>query len=974
MWIKRLCFLLTLWGLLTGASPSQAQSGPVSALPTTLTPQVEWQVEPAGVRLAWTLAPHAGVEVTVAAASAALAHLPQVDHDGHRLPLHLQLLALPDEVDLSPYLEQIVAVSWTEPVPVASSPMPPALAEDTPLIAPGQPQALPTTPLFVLREGRMRGQRLAVVALSPLYAEGGATRLVTHLTARLPGQPVTAQEILSGQLDAQRTTVQPASLAAPPNPAAWGAAVKIHVSQAGLQQVSGADLLAAGLAAGFELAGLHLTYRGEPLAVEVRDADGRLDATTVLRFYAPPPPHSQQLGDRWNLTDTYWLTWAATPGLRMVSRAVTPGDAPLRSTAVETGIWEHNRLYESTMPGVDGDHWFAAALRTQPAQGGAVAAEAAVAQVELAPVLPAAVTPDASAVLTVTGSTRTLGAHELAVQVGASRMTLPWYTSNYYASWQQRLTTSEPATNLQLELVAGAAPRDIRLDKIHWQQPVTLAFEGKGGHFQGVVGRWRYVLAGLPPAGALYDVTDPRQPQLLAGLAGEPLTFEDGPAPRSYVLAGPGTLHTPVVSRHTPLSLALPVGADVLYVAPARFHAGLAPLVAHRQAAGYQVAVVDVQEVYDGWSFGQTDPEAIRSLLRHAVGHGSPAPIAAVLVGDATLDPHNYLGHNNPQLLPAYLAYVDPWLGEVPCETCFAQLDGDSPLDPHADPGFLPDIWVGRFSVQDETQLSQVVAKILHYETTPTPAPSTSLAVADNYIQPTGERDPAGDFAHFQDLVVVGDPTTGQPPLQSSRLPALRLYYDPRPGGVSDPWREPDAVRARQRVIRAFQQEPRLITYNGHANHFQWASTQRDLPQPYLFGTNDLYLLHNRDSLPIVLAMTCLTSQFVHLSSTGTTIDERFQRHPDGGAVAVWGSAGYTVAYGQHALLQGFHGRLWQEPLAHVRLGELVTAGYLALFSAQSCCQETKRVYLLLGDPLTPALVWRDAAEPSPLYLPLVQR
>ena len=138
----------------------------------------------------------------------------------------------------------------------------------------------------------------------------------------------------------------------------------------------------------------------------------------------------------------------------------------------------------------------------------------------------------------------------------------------------------------------------------------------------------------------------------------------------------------------------------------------------------------------------------------------------------------------------------------------------------------------------------------------------TSLYIADDFVHADGTLDTAGDFAAAQDLVVVGDPAHGISPLQSPQLPATRLYYDPRPGGVSDPWRQPDAVQVRLRVIEAFQQGPSLVVYNGHSNQFQWASTVRSLENPYLFGTNDIYVLHNLDRLPLVLEMTVSRRNF----------------------------------------------------------------------------------------------------------------
>jgi hypothetical protein len=325
----------------------------------------------------------------------------------------------------------------------------------------------------------------------------------------------------------------------------------------------------------------------------------------------------------------------------------------------------------------------------------------------------------------------------------------------------------------------------------------------------------------------------------------------------------------------------------------------------------------------------------------------------------------------NPNVIPPYLAAVDPWIGEAACENCFAQLDGDYPLAAPSDPGFLIDLWLGRLSVQSTAQLHTVVDKLLRYEAGNRQQEWSyaSLYVADDYIHADGTRDEAGDFAFFQDLNVMGDPLHGLPPQQSPALPAVRIYYDPRPGGVRYEWREPDAVQARLRVIDAWQQGPQLVVYNGHGNQYQWASTVRTLPEPFLFGTNDVAELHNLDRLAIVLAMTCLTGQFADVSTSGTTLDERFQRQDTGGAAAVWSSAGLTVIYGQEALMRGFHSQLWSRPPGTARLGELVEAGYFALFNQQGCCQSTSKVYLLLGDPLTPALI----SAPVTNFLPFVQ-
>jgi len=102
-------------------------------------------------------------------------------------------------------------------------------------------------------------------------------------------------------------------------------------------------------------------------------------------------------------------------------------------------------------------------------------------------------------------------------------------------------------------------------------------------------------------------------------------------------------------------------------------------LITLRQGQGYQTQVIDVAAVYATFGFGMISPPAIRNFLRHAVGTWTRKPIAAVLVGDGTNDPFNYLGKSYAfaNYIPPYLLHVDPYAGETSCDTCYAQLDGD---------------------------------------------------------------------------------------------------------------------------------------------------------------------------------------------------------------------------------------------------------------------------------------------------------
>jgi hypothetical protein len=510
---------------------------------------------------------------------------------------------------------------------------------------------------------------------------------------------------------------------------------------------------------------------------------------------------------------------------------------------------------------------------------------------------------------------------------------------------------------LELSLVPGNAIDGVEIDSTVWERMVSLDFGGRGAMFAGVAGRWHYQFSNLPVEHDLYDTSNAAAPVRIPITPGTSAAFEDGPSPRSYLLAGPGTLATPAIAPYKPTDLAAPLDADVLYIAPAPFTAALGPLIAWRQEQGHTVRVIDVQAIYDGWSHGQIAPDAIRAFLRYAAATWNLPPLAVTLVGDGSSDPRDYTGYANPTFLPPYLAEVDPWLGETACEQCYAQLDG---ADPRLDA--LPDLMLGRLPVKSASELGALVAKLLRYERGETDGgwQARAVFVADNYRAADGALDGAGDFAEAAEAVAAQLPEA---------IEARRLYYDPAPI-QPEPWREQDAQRARKRTIDLLNAGAGLVTYVGHAHQWQWAVTDPSSPPSYLLGLYDPDSLTNASRLPIVLELTCLTGAFQTPAVRGTSLDERLLLAPNGGAVAVWGSSGLGVGHGHAALARGFMRQLWSAPARTATLGALTMAGYRELFATSPCCYDALHTYALFGDPLTPARV----AVEQRVYLPLVRK
>ncbi|HEU5100922.1 MAG TPA: C25 family cysteine peptidase [Roseiflexaceae bacterium] len=880
-------------------APTPSAAAPPAPLVTTID---------GAVRLDWQAPSDPG--------SLRAADQPLVEIDGLRLPARLVALRVAGDAPIVPQFELLESAPWQGQLAVAERPVRQTIdgaLRTTPAAATNQ--SAPRSPIVVLREGRMRGVRVAVLALTQVFAGDGGLRAVTAVRATIAG---------AAPLDADAATLLASAgrfLAAAPgpsNPAATGTSWTVRVTQAGIQRLPAATLSAAGV----DLANpalLHLYHRGVEVALERRGSGASLE----LRFFAPEP------GDIWNATDIYWLTIESIAGATISTRSAQPGAAG-PGVARELGIWRNNTLYDSAVPGPDGDHWFAADLKTGPGLAPATLSA------PLTPTLPLAA---GNTQLTVYGSAYTSGQHILQVTLGAEIHSATWSGAG---NWSQSFSFSTASPNVLATLVPGSAPDGVEIDSIAWDRPVVLNAGGRGAFFDGAAGTYKYQISNAAADRSLYDVTNPRAPQLLDIPPGATTSFEDG-ASRQYLLTGPGTLFAPTVTKHQPFDLATP--AQAIYISPAAFQVALAPLIARRQAQGYAVRVIDPQALYDAWSFGQVDPRAIRDFLRYAGSTWNVALAAVTLVGDGTADPLNYLKRDDPNFIPPYLADVDPWIGETACENCFVRLDGSNPtLDP------LPDLQLGRLTVNSPSELSAVVAKIIGYETAPrsTGWGARSVYIADNYRQADNTTDQAGDFAALADASAAQQP---------DGIEILRLYYDPTAPASGGQAREPDAVRAHQRTLGLLNQGAGLVNYVGHSSQYQWASTDPQKSPPYLLGLYDPDDLANGSRLPIVLAMTCLTSAFQTPNFSRTTLDERWLLKPDGGAVAIWGPTGFGVAHGHDTMQRGFYRALWAAPPQSAKLGQLTAAGYLELFTTGSCCQDTLATFALLGDPLTTARV-----------------
>ena len=321
--------------------------------------------------------------------------------------------------------------------------------------------------------------------------------------------------------------------------------------------------------------------------------------------------------------------------------------------------------------------------------------------------------------------------------------------------------------------------------------------------------------------------------------------------------------------------------------------------------------------------------------------------LVLALVGDGSADPRDVLGYGQPPLIPPFLAEVDLWLGDTACEACYGQLDGADPL---AD--LLPDLPVGRWPAKTVEDVTALIAKQHRYATAPWGAwQSTVGSVADN-------AEGALDFPQLAAQSEAVYPIT---------MTLHRAYYDPQATSADPAWYEAHARAVRERVLAIWQAGAVLMQYTGHSHAYQWAVTDPRIEPRGLLDLNAVGDLRNGERLPLLLALTCLTSAFHQPSPRGTTLDEALVLHPDGGALATWGSSGLGVAHGHDHLQHGLVTAAMTLP--RPTLGQMTEAGVLELALTGHCCTDALRTTLLLGNPAT---VLRVAPTPQQVWLPLV--
>jgi len=722
----------------------------------------------------------------------------------------------------------------------------------------------------------VQAQGLAVPASS------GSVQRSSPLLAGL-GQPVSA----SPPQGVRRRLRQGVGSSPDRRAVQWGlasrAAVKLLVSEEGWYRVSQEELVRAGLDPSVDPSRLQLFADGlqVPILVDV-DQQGVFASGDGIEFYG------EGLDTPSTAVRVYWLVVGSGEGLR-IREAVgggrwTPGPASF-PTEVERA---DRTLYFPALLNGDEDNFFGAVVTTTP-----VAQSVRVQHVDQ--------TVPGELVVRLQGGTA--GAHRVGVELNGTRVGM--------VAWEGMVAGElvvPVGGHMILEgdnlvvLTADGGEGDVSaVESIRVRYQHTWEADGEGLKFS-LGGFQEVTINGFAGSQVrVVDITDPWAVQALPvevvteGEAYQARVGVPEPGERTLLAVGTGAIRHPVgvlPNRPTAWHQASS-GADLLIIGHRSLLPALESLRALRERQGLKVAVVDVESVFDEFSFGAKSPQAIRDFLAYAKDTWSRPPRYLLLVGDTSFDPRNYLGYGYLDLLPTKL--VDTKYLETASDDWFADFDGDG----------IVDIPVGRLPVQTAWEAATVVGKIVAYEGAA--ACSRVLLVAD-------ANDTGNDFEGLSGAV-------------KAVLPATVTVAEVYRGQLWD--------AALSTLTSQLNLGQAVVNYIGHGSNEVWHGN---------LLTTDAALQLKHDRLPVWLPMTCLNGYFQ--APYGDSLAEALLKAPFGGAVAVWASSGLTESKDQLPIDEALVRLLFSG--APTTLGDATLAAKAAATDA-----DVRSTWIFFGDPTT---------------------
>ncbi len=327
------------------------------------------------------------------------------------------------------------------------------------------------------------------------------------------------------------------------------------------------------------------------------------------------------------------------------------------------------------------------------------------------------------------------------------------------------------------------------------------------------------------------------------------------------------------------------------------------------------VELIDVEHIYDEFSWGVFDPTAIRDFIKHTFGNWRIRPTFVNLFGDGSFDYKNNSGISPGNWIPPYeksISSLDEWYVLV-----------------SDDRDRRPDMAIGRISVQTKEEAKIVSDKIIGYDRDPEIGDwqSKIIIVADD----ERKSNPASlepDFAQDAE-----DISLNFVPQELDQVKIFLMEFD-KIGRF-----KPDANRV---FIDAFNKGAVLLSYVGHGN-------SDVLAHEHVFvASSDMSKINNGRRLPLMYLAASQTGWFD--DPDFESLPETMVKWPVGGCIAVIGATRVGFHASNMDLNRRFYDRLFLSKRESVPIGLAFWEAKLLVGSGGIF--NTRR-YTIFGDPGT---------------------
>jgi hypothetical protein len=354
----------------------------------------------------------------------------------------------------------------------------------------------------------------------------------------------------------------------------------------------------------------------------------------------------------------------------------------------------------------------------------------------------------------------------------------------------------------------------------------------------------------------------------------------------------------------------------------------LSDLVALRQAQGLRVKVVDVEDVFDEFSYGIFAPEAIRDFIAYAYTNWTPpAPQYVLLVGDSTRNPKNnpdptYGLDSVTTYIPAYLTFTEH-NGESATDEWFVRVSGDDAIS---------DLFIGRLPAKSAAEAEDMVGKILAYE-----GSLNTKSWEKNVLLLADDQKDGPEYEYEATFELMNNDV-------AALLP--EAMNDPFKGYLNDYF---DADDLSAEIIARINSGTLMVNYSGHSS-VQILANHR-INYENIFNSTDVATLTNTGMYPLFVGMGCLSGNFLFPEGWNfPSLAEALLRAEDKGAVAALMSTGQTTTEGQHILDSALFDAIFNQDVRV--LGQAVsTAKQTLMANGDSTYEEVYETFLLFGDP-----------------------